>query len=202
MSIAYFSLEFGLAESLPIFSGGLGVLAGDHLKLASDLGLPLVGIGLLYRQGYFQQALNSDDCQTELYPESDFDHMPIQQVATPSGDPLVVQVPFPRGSVHARAWSVEVGRTGLYLLDTNIEQNEPDIRDITSILYGGDSEMWIRQEILPGIGGLRALYTMGIRPSNCHMNEGHCAFQAGAHPHSHGGTGVLFRSGAGGDRSR
>lgn len=178
MSIAYFSLEFGLAESLPIFSGGLGVLAGDHLKSASDLGLPLVGIGLLYRQGYFQQALNSDDWQTELYPDSDFDHMPIQQVATPSGDPLVVQVPFPRGSVHAQVWSVEVGRTALYLLDTNIEQNEPDDRDITSILYGGDSEMRIRQEILLGIGGLRALYAMGIRPSICHMNEGHCAFQA------------------------
>ena len=178
MSIAYFSLEFGLVESLPIFSGGLGVLAGDHLKSASDLGLPLVGVGLLYHQGYFQQALNPDGWQTELYPESDFDQMPIQQVAAPSGDPLVVEVPYPRGAVYARVWSVLVGRNALYLLDTNIEQNEPDDRDITSILYGGDGELRIRQEILLGIGGLRALYAMDIRPSICHMNEGHSAFLA------------------------
>ena len=178
LSIAYFSLEFGLVESLPLFSGGLGVLAGDHLKSASDLGLPLVGVGLLYRQGYFQQALNPDGWQIELYPESDFDQMPIRQVVYPSGDPVVIEVSYPRGPVFAQLWSVEVGRVTLYLLDANIEQNDPDDRNITAILYGGDSEMRIRQEILLGIGGQRALLALGLRPSICHMNEGHSAFQA------------------------
>jgi len=178
LKVAYFSAEFGLTEGLRIYSGGLGVLAGDHLKSASDLGLPLVGIGLLYRQGYFHQTLNPDGWQVEYYPENDFDQMPIQPVNSSSNDPLVVEVPYPHGPVFARLWSVQVGRVPLYLLDANIEENRPEDRQITARLYGGDREMRIRQEILLGIGGMRALDALGIEPTICHMNEGHSAFQA------------------------
>ena len=175
MQIAYFSLEFGIAKSLPVYSGGLGVLAGDHLKSASNLGLPLVGVGLLYRQ---EQALNPDGWQLELYPESNFDQLPIQPVPDESGEQLTVEVAYPSGCVRAQVWRADIGRVELYLLDTNVQSNTADDRNITALLYGGDREMRIKQEILLGIGGYRALTALGIAPSICHMNEGHSAFQA------------------------
>ncbi|MFH1568003.1 MAG: alpha-glucan family phosphorylase, partial [Gemmatimonadota bacterium] len=178
MRVAYFSLEFGLGESLPIYSGGLGVLAGDHLKSASDLGLPVVGVGLLYRQGYFRQVLNPDGWQLELYPELNQDQSPVRLETYPNGDPVVIEVSFPGGPVYARIWSVQVGRVPLYLLDANVQENSPEDRNLTAILYGGDREMRIRQEILLGIGGVRALEALGQRPTLCHMNEGHSAFLA------------------------
>ncbi|MFT5090822.1 MAG: starch phosphorylase [Candidatus Latescibacterota bacterium] len=178
MQVAYFSAEFGLSEGLRIYSGGLGVLAGDHLKAASDLGLPLVGVGLLYREGYFRQALNADGWQTERNPENDFYQMPIEPVNGEDGQQQVVEVPYTHGNVRARIWKVKVGRIALYLLDANIEENNSEDRQITARLYGGDSSMRIRQEILLGVGGLKALSTIGITPSVCHMNEGHSAFLA------------------------
>jgi len=178
MKLAYFSLEFGLGESLPIYSGGLGVLAGDHLKSASDLGLPLVGVGLLYRQGYFRQLLSPDGWQLEQYPETDADQLPIRRVTNASGDLVVVEVSFPTGPVYAQVWSVDVGRCKLYLLDTNTPENAPDDRNITASLYGGDRQMRVRQEIVLGIGGIRALEALDMRPTLCHMNEGHSAFLA------------------------
>jgi starch phosphorylase len=176
--IAYFSAEFGLTECLPIYSGGLGILAGDHLKSASDLGLPLVGVGLLYQQGYFRQYLNADGWQQESFPENDFYNLPVQLERDDVGDPLTVTVEDPAGPVVAQVWRVQVGRVPLYLLDTNLESNPPAVRDLTDQLYGGDTEMRIRQEILLGIGGLRALRALGIRPLVCHLNEGHSAFMA------------------------
>ena len=176
--IAYFSAEFGLHECLPIYSGGLGVLAGDHLKSASDLGLPLVGVGLLYRQGYFHQYLTSDGYQFEDYPDMDFSLLPIQPARGPDGRQLSVACEVADRLVHANVWKVTVGRVVLYLLDANVPQNRPEDREITARLYGGDQEMRIRQEILLGIGGLRALSAMGMHPSVCHMNEGHSAFLA------------------------
>ena len=176
--IAYFSAEFGLTESLGIYAGGLGILAGDHLKSASDLGLPLVAVGLLYQQGYFRQYLNPDGWQQELYPENDFYNLPLTLERQLSGAPLLIEVQYPGRVVKAQVWRAEVGRVPLYLLDTNIEGNRPDDRDITDQLYGGDDEMRIRQEILLGIGGIRALEALGLRPTVCHMNEGHSAFLA------------------------
>ena len=178
LRMAYFSAEFGLTESLPIYSGGLGMLAGDHLKSASDLGLPLVGVGLLYREGYFRQYLNVDGWQQEYYPENDFYNMPMEPLRTESGEPMRIRVNYPNRPVVARLWRVSVGRVPLYLLDTNDPENEPADREITARLYGGDSNMRIRQEILLGIGGLQALEALGIQPSVCHMNEGHSAFLA------------------------
>jgi glycogen phosphorylase len=177
--IAYFSFEFGLTESIPNYSGGLGVLAGDHLKAASDLSVPLVGIGLLYQEGYFRQYLNIDGWQQERYPINDFYTMPLRLMKDGSGQPIRIAVEFPGRSVYAQIWQVRVGRVNLYLLDTNIPEN-PDVDDqsLTDRLYGGDREVRIKQEILLGIGGLRALYTLGIDPSVCHMNEGHAAFLA------------------------
>ena len=177
-TIAYFSAEFGIHECLPIYSGGLGILAGDHLKSASDLGIPLVGIGLLYQKGYFRQYLNIDGWQQEVYNDSDFYNMPIQQVKSEQGQPLTISVEFPSATVFANIWQVLVGRIKLYLLDTNIEANTSPDRQITTNLYGGDREMRIRQEIMLGIGGLRALSAMNIHPAVCHMNEGHAAFMA------------------------
>lgn len=177
--IAYFSFEFGLTESIPNYSGGLGVLAGDHLKAASDLNVPLVGVGLLYQQGYFRQYLNIDGWQQELYPENDFYIMPLKQVKDEAGEPVRISVEMCGCPVYAQVWQVDVGRVRLYLLDTNIPQNaDREMQDITDQLYGGDREMRIKQEILLGIGGLRALYTLGIEPAVCHMNEGHSAFLA------------------------
>ena len=174
--IAYFSAEYGLHESLPIYSGGLGVLSGDHMKSASDLGLPLVGVGLLYRFGYFRQALNNDGWQTENYPENDFFTMPVTQVLNENNKPLTITVEYPWGPVHAYVWKVAIGRINLYLMDTNVPENRPEDREITARLYGGDQEMRVRQEVLLGIGGVRALTAMGLKPTVCHMNEGHSAF--------------------------
>ncbi|MBN1543070.1 alpha-glucan family phosphorylase [candidate division KSB1 bacterium] len=177
--IAYFSMEYGLAASLPIYAGGLGVLAGDHLKSASDLGLPLVGIGLLYQQGYFHQYLSTDGWQQEMYPEVNFHNLPVELVRVEDNDePLMIALNFPGRTVYAQIWKTRVGRVPLYLLDSNVPQNQPEDQKITDQLYGGDSDKRIRQEILLGIGGIRALDALNIRPQVCHMNEGHSAFMA------------------------
>jgi starch phosphorylase len=176
MRIAYFCAEFGIHESIPIYSGGLGLLAGDHLKSASDLGVPLVGVGLMYRQGYFRQYLNVDGWQQERYPENDFFNLPLIAETGADHRPLLIGVPFPDREVKARVWRVQVGRVPLYLLDTNIPENGPNDRAITSQLYGGDGDMRVRQEMVLGIGGLRALHALGIPPTVAHMNEGHSAF--------------------------
>lgn len=176
--IAYFSMEFGLHESLPIYSGGLGILAGDHLKSASDLGLPLVGVGLLYRQGYFRQYLNLEGWQQEIYPENNFYNLPLHLEKDTCGKPLLLELDLPGRSIKVQIWRVQVGRVRLFLLDTNLEENGPADREITTRLYGGDQEMRIRQEILLSIGGIRALRCLGVEPNVCHMNEGHAAFLA------------------------
>ena len=176
MQVAYFSMEFGLHESLPIYSGGLGILAGDHLKSASDLGLPLVGVGLLYRQGYFRQYLNNDGWQQEYYPENDFYNLPLTLERDENGVPLMFELEFGPRKFMVRIWRVQVGRVPLYLLDTNLKENSSEDRLITAQLYFGDKEMRMIQEILLGIGGIRALRKLGIVPNVCHMNEGHAAF--------------------------
>ncbi|MBC8066657.1 MAG: alpha-glucan family phosphorylase, partial [Chlorobia bacterium] len=154
---AYFCAEFGITEGLPIYSGGLGVLAGDHLKAASDLGLPLVGVGLLYARGYFRQRLNPDGWQQEIYPEYDFYEMPLTLIKNGNNDPLRVEVEFPDRTVTCQIWRADVGRIPLYLLDSNVLENAPNDQTITDTLYGGDQEMRIRQEMILGIGGIRAL---------------------------------------------
>jgi starch phosphorylase len=174
--LAYFSAEFGITECMPIYSGGLGILAGDHLKSASELGLPFVGVGLLYQQGYFRQYLNVDGWQQEHYPENDFYNLPITLERHVSGAPVVVDVEYPGRTVRAQVWRADVGRVPLYLLDTNIPENQPKDRDITDQLYGGDLDMRIQQEIMLGIGGVRALHALDIYPTVYHMNEGHSAF--------------------------
>jgi len=174
--IAYFSAEFGIHESVPVYSGGLGVLSGDHLKSASDLGLPLVGVGLMYREGYFRQYLTVDGWQQERYPENDFFNLPLIPEVQEDGTPLFVKVPFPGREVQLRVWRIQVGRVPLYLLDTNIPQNAPEDRPITARLYGGDVDMRIRQEMVLGVGGVRTLRALGKPPTVCHMNEGHSAF--------------------------
>ncbi len=174
--IAYFSMEYGLDVALPTYSGGLGVLSGDHMKTSSDLGLPLVGVGLLYRQGYFQQYLNVDGFQQELYPENDWYNMPVTLCRDAKGKPITVVVELADKPVSAWIWEVKVGRNSLYLLDTNIESNTPQSRPVTASLYGGDRETRIQQEILLGMGGIRALRALGLTPAVVHMNEGHSAF--------------------------
>ncbi len=174
--VAYFSAEFGLHESLPIYSGGLGVLAGDHLKSASDLGIPLVAIGLFYGQGYFQQHVDATGWQQETYSNQEIEKLPMERALTPQGHPVLVSVETRGGSIHARVWKVNVGRIPLYLLDTNVPENRDEDRLLTSRLYGGDVRTRIRQEIILGIGGVRALAAMGIQPGVIHMNEGHSAF--------------------------
>jgi len=178
--IAYFSAEFGITECLPIYSGGLGVLAGDHLKSASDLGLPLVGVGFLYQRGYFRQSLNADGWQVENYADTDFYSLPIEPVNDPddASRPFVIGVNFPGRQVFAQVWKAQVGRVPLYLLDTNLPQNNEHDRHIAGNLYGGDTETRIQQEIVLGIGGIHALAGLGITPTVCHMNEGHSAFLA------------------------
>jgi len=176
--IGYFSLEFGLHESLPLYSGGLGILAGDHLKSATDLGLPLVGVGLAYQEGYFRQYLNHDGWQMEGYTPNDFFNMSMSLELAEDGDPVTIEVHYPGRTVTARIWRVQVGRNPLLLLDTNLPVNLPEDRDLTARLYGGAEDMRIRQEILLGIGGLRALMTLGLEPTVCHLNEGHSAFLA------------------------
>ncbi|NJO76882.1 MAG: glycosyltransferase family 1 protein [Leptolyngbyaceae cyanobacterium RM1_406_9] len=175
---AYFSAEFGLTSCLPIYSGGLGVLAGDHLKSASDLGLPLVGVGLLYQEGYFAQYLNADGWQQERYPINDFYNMPLHLERNPDGSELRISVDYPGREVFARVWRVQVGTVPLYLLDTNIEPNNQYDQDITDQLYGGDIDVRIHQEIMLGIGGVRMLKALGLHPTAYHMNEGHSAFLA------------------------
>ncbi|MBZ5724304.1 MAG: alpha-glucan family phosphorylase [Acidobacteriia bacterium] len=174
--VAYFSAEFGLTECLSVFAGGLGVLAGDHLKSASDLGAPLVGVGLLYQQGYFRQYLNAAGWQQESYEDNDFENLPVSLETRPDGSPLTVEIAFDSRVVTAQIWRVRVGRVSLYLLDTNLTANRPEDRDITDQLYGGDLEMRLKQEILLGIGGYRALEALGLKPTVYHMNEGHSAF--------------------------
>jgi glycogen phosphorylase len=173
---AYFCAEFGLVDCLPIYSGGLGVLAGDHLKSASDLGLPLVAVGLLYQKGYFAQYLNAEGWQQERYPVNDFHNIPVQLERKPDGTELRVAVEYPGRMVYARVWRVQVGVVPLYLLDTNIEPNSSYDQDITDALYGGDLDTRIHQEIMLGIGGFRALEALGHKPSVYHMNEGHSGF--------------------------
>lgn len=177
-TIAYFCFEFGITEGLPIYSGGLGVLAGDHLKSASDLGLPLVGLGLLYNRGYFRQRLSHDGWQQEVYPQYDFYQMPITLMRDENGDPIRVPVEFPDRVVTCQIWRADVGRIPLYLLDSNVLENAPNDQGITDSLYSGDEEMRIRQEMILGIGGFKALKALGINPTVCHMNEGHAAFMA------------------------
>ncbi len=174
--VAYFSMEFGLSECLPVYSGGLGILAGDALKCASDLGLPLVGVGLAYQQGYFRQYLNIDGWQQESYPTNDFFNLPMRPVVKEDGSRVKAPVWFPHRTVMLDVWLVQVGRVPLYLLDANCAENDPADRKITDALYGGDQEMRIQQEVVLGIGGTRALEALGIRPTVCHMNEGHSAF--------------------------
>jgi starch phosphorylase len=174
--VAYFSLEFGLTESLPIYSGGLGFLAGDHLKSASELGVPLVGVGLLYQKGYFRQYLTSDGWQHERRPSNDFSVMPLRPVYADDGTPMRVAIELGGASLLLRPWHVQVGRVTLVLLDANVPENPSDLRDVTGELYGGNSETRIRQEIVLGVGGIRALIALGLRPRVFHMNEGHCAF--------------------------
>jgi len=174
--VAYFSAEFGLTECLPIYSGGMGVLAGDTLKSASDLNVPLIGIGLLYQEGYFSQYLSADGWQMETYPVNDFDTMPINLVRNEKGKPLTISVEFKGQPVQILIWRIDVGRVPLYMLDTNAGANPPEFRRTTAQLYGGDREMRLRQEIVLGIGGVRALKVLGIEPTVFHINEGHSAF--------------------------
>jgi glycogen phosphorylase len=174
--VAYFSAEFGLHESLPIYSGGLGILAGDHLKSASDLGVPLVGVGLLYLHGYFRQHLDSDGRQREVYGQMHAEHLPMERVTDADGNYLKITVETNQGYIHAAIWLAEVGRCKLVLLDTNIEENNEVDRQLTANLYGGDRLTRIRQELLLGVGGLRALETLGIEPGVLHLNEGHSSF--------------------------
>ncbi|WP_245579494.1 alpha-glucan family phosphorylase, partial [Halonatronum saccharophilum] len=174
--IAYFSAEFGLHESLPIYSGGLGVLAGDHCKSASDLGLPFVGVGLLYRNGYFRQKINREGWQNAIYPELDFDQLAVKPVKDQNGEDLLVSVELADRGVDIKVWEVKVGRISVYLLDADLDSNSSEDRELTSRLYGGGSETRISQEIILGIGGTRALYKMGYNPGVWHMNEGHSVY--------------------------
>ncbi len=176
--IAYFSMEFGLTTCLQNYSGGLGVLAGDHLKSASDLGLPLVGVGVLYQEGYFQQYLNQDGYQQESYPLNDFANLPVRPVLEEDGKQMVITVPIADQTLHALVWKVEVGRVNLFLMDANHPANPPELYNLTDRLYGGDRRTRIRQEILLGIGGIRMLNALGMPPEVVHLNEGHSALSA------------------------
>ncbi len=174
--VAYFSAEFGLHESLPIYSGGLGVLAGDHIKSASDLGIPLVGVGLFYEQGYFRQYLDKEGWQQEDYLDTDISLLPLQIAIGQNGEPIVVEIATRNGPIRAKVWRLNVGRCDLLLLDSNVAGNVPEDRGLSSRLYGGNTRMRIRQELLLGVGGFRALRAMGISPGVLHLNEGHSGF--------------------------
>ncbi len=191
--VAYFSAEFGIHESLPIYSGGLGVLSGDHVKSASGLGVPLVAIGLFYSQGYFRQRLNQEGFQTEEYVDTNFTHLPIQPGVDQNGDPIKVSIETRDRPLLAQVWKMMVGRVPRYLLDCNVEGNSPEDRQLTSRLYGGDERTRIRQELVLGIGGVMALQALGIRPGVYHLNEGHSAFALlqAIHFHMHE-TGMRF----------
>jgi glycogen phosphorylase len=174
--VAYFSAEFGLHESLPIYSGGLGVLAGDHIKSASDLDIPLIGVGLFYGQGYFLQRLDETGWQREEYLQTDVNQLPMQQAIGVNGEPVVVEIATRNGSIRAKVWRAKVGRCDLLLLDSNVAGNAPEDLETTSRLYGGDARTRIRQELLLGVGGYRALKAMGVTPGVLHLNEGHSGF--------------------------
>lgn len=174
--IAYFSAEFGLHEALPIYSGGLGILSGDHCKEASDMGLPFVGVGFLYPQGYFTQQINATGGQDAIYEKIDFSEVPATQAVDTEGNPVVVHVDLPGRTVYAKVWKIQVGRVPIYLMDTDVEQNAHQDRELSARLYGGDREMRISQEYVLGIAGVRTLRALGYEPTVWHMNEGHSAF--------------------------
>ncbi|MBE9207256.1 alpha-glucan family phosphorylase [Nostoc sp. LEGE 06077] len=174
--IAYFCAEFGIHESLPVYSGGLGILAGDHLKSSSDLGVPLIGVGLLYRQGYFRQRLNRQGWQEDYYLDNPFQRMPLELIKNEQGEPITIQIEIRQRQVKVQIWQVQVGRVTLYLLDSDRQDNDPIDRWLTGHLYGGNLETRIAQEVVLGIGGVRALTALGIKPSVHHLNEGHAAF--------------------------
>ena len=175
--VAYFCAEFGFHESLPIYSGGLGILAGDHCKAASDLCIPFIGVGILYRQGYFTQTIDEHGNQISHYTPSDFHQLPVTQVIDGNGKPLVINIDFPDRKVFLHVWEARAGHIKLYLLDSDLEENQEHDRIITHQLYGGDKTTRIQQEIVLGIGGVRALRALGIEPTVWHINEGHSAFQ-------------------------
>ena len=174
--VAYFSLEFGVHESIPVYSGGLGVLSGDHIKSASGLGVPLVAIGLFYDQGYFKQQLDENGWQSEEYMDTKVENLPMEPALGPDGQPITVGIQTRTGRLLAKVWLMRVGRVNLYLLDCDVEGNSPEDRELTSRLYGGDNRTRIRQELVAGVGGVRALRALGITPGVCHLNEGHSAF--------------------------
>ncbi len=174
--IAYFSMEYGVSECIPVYSGGLGVLSGDHMKSASDLGLPLVGVGLLYKKGYFRQYLNPDGWQQESYTDNDFHNMPITLIRNEDGSPLILDLELADKIVKLQIWRMQVGRVDVIFLDTHLEENTPAQQHLTDVLYGGDADMRISQEIVLGIGGIRALKALDLNIGVCHMNEGHSAF--------------------------
>lgn len=174
--VAYFSAEFGIHESIPIYSGGLGVLSGDHIKSASGLGLPLVAVGLYYDQGYFKQRLDEKGYQVESYLDTQIENLPVRPALAANGKPVRITMDTRQGPIHARVWLMDVGRVPLYLLDCDVEGNKPEDRSLTSRLYGGDERTRIRQELVLGIGGVRTLNALGITPGVYHLNEGHSAF--------------------------
>jgi len=174
--VAYFSLEFGVHESVPIYSGGLGVLSGDHIKSASGLGVPLVAVGLFYDQGYFKQQLDLDGYQREEYLDTKVDNLPMEPARGSDGKPLTIRIDTRTGPLLAKVWLMRVGRVNLYLLDSDVKENRPEDRELTSRLYGGDNRTRIRQELVAGVGGIRALRALGITPGVYHLNEGHSAF--------------------------
>ena len=174
--IAYFSAEFGLHEALPIYSGGLGILSGDHCKAASDLDLPFIGVGFLYPQGYFIQRIDPTGMQQAVYEKIDFAEMPVTEALDPQGRPVLINVDLPGRTVYAKVWRIQVGRIPIFLMDTDVERNAPQDRELSARLYGGDREMRISQEVVLGIGGVRAVRALGYSPAVWHMNEGHSAF--------------------------
>ncbi|MEF3255362.1 MAG: alpha-glucan family phosphorylase, partial [Deferribacterales bacterium] len=176
MQVAYFSAEYGLHESIQSYAGGLGILSGDHFKSASDLGIPFMAVGLLYRNGYFHQYLNSDGWQLESYPYNEFYKMPVVEAKDENGEPVIIDIPSYNSIIKAKVWLVHLGYSRLVMLDTDIDENIPENRNITGKLYDGEPEMRIKQEILLGIGGVRALKRLGIKPTVFHINEGHPAF--------------------------
>ena len=174
--IAYFSAEYGLDETVAIYSGGLGILSGDHLKSASDMGIPLVGVGLLYKHGYFHQVIDGNGQQENVYKDVDLSLLPVKAVKDPEGNDLLIDLKFPDKKIYLKVWEIDVGRVKLYLMDSDIDENPEEYRDTTTTLYGGDQDMRIKQEIVLGMGGVSLLYNLGLTPTMYHMNEGHSAF--------------------------
>ena len=174
--IAYFSAEYGLDETVPIYSGGLGILSGDHMKSASDMGIPIVGVGLFYKKGYFHQVINGYGEQQNIYKDMDSSILPISAVKDIDGKDLIISLKFPKGNLYLKVWQINVGRRKIYLMDSDIDKNIDEYKNITTTLYGGDQEMRIQQEIVLGMGGVNLLHTLGIKPNLYHMNEGHSAF--------------------------